>query len=465
LPQRTTAEKKEQSFTRRKAVAVQFDVQDKESCVKMLTVDVSAEELGQKFSETLREVRRIAQIPGFRPGRAPVELLRKKFGSHIVTQVFEDLVKDAVDQAMKEHDWVLAGPVKLENEKETGVPEEGKDFHFTLLVEISPQIELPEYTGIELKAMPTDPTEEEIDNAVQELREQSARFEDIEGRPVQSGDMVVVSYTSARPDGSSFEELTGGVGRLATAKDLWVSIEENSPELVPGMKAKLEGMQIGDKAELNVTFPEDFPIESMRGLEAVYEITVVGIKEKKLPEVNDEWAETLRMSSVQALRDAIASEMMIRKENEREQRLKEQALNFLLEKSVFEIPPSVLEDETRIAVYDLIDRSRRQGADDDFIREKKDDLVKAATQNAVFRARRQYILGEIAKRENIDLDQDELEQFVSDLAAQEKTPVRKLYQKMSQDGRIERVREYLLSQKALEFVLSNASVSEEMPSD
>ena len=438
-----------------------FDVQDQGSCVKRLQVDVPAEELGVKFTETVREIKKVAQVPGFRPGRAPEQMLRKRYLSEIASQVFEELVKDAVTEVLKENEWDLAAQVKLENEKEATVPEEGKDYQFVLLLEVHPEVNLPEYKGVELKTFPSDPTDEEIDGAISELREQSARFHDIEGRAVQDGDMVVVSYQATAADGTSLEELTGGVGRLAQANDLWVPVDEQAPELIPGLKTALKGLAIGEQTKVDVTFPEEFPVESMRGVAAVYDVTVVGIKEKRLPELNDEWAETLRMSSVQGLRDAVASDLMIRKENARESHLYEQAVKYLVDNSVFEIPPAVLADETRIAVYDLIDRTRKRGADDEFIREKQDELVQAATQRAIQQARRQYVLSEVASREGIELATDEVDDFVRELAAQEKTPFRKFYQKMVQDGRLDRVKEFLLTQKALEFVVSNANVIED----
>lgn len=422
-------------------------------CRKQLHVEVPAEAVSKEFGEIVDMYAGAVRLPGFRPGRAPRDMVKRRFLKDIQDEVKQRLVPRGYQEAVKQEklDAVTVLEVK-ENDLAEGQP-----FSFTILLDVAPDFELPAYKGLALKSELKDVTDKDIDDVITNIREQNAKYQDVSGRAVRAGDMVQVDFEGTC-EGKPFREISEKAASLGQAKDFWV-IADEANEFLPGFAAGLAGANIGEKRDVAVTFAEDFTEPSVAGKKALYAVAVKAIREKALPDLDEAFFTSMGAENEAALRERIRTDMTgMRKSNERA-RLEAEILRTLVQGVKFDVPQSVLADETQHAVYDLVRSNTSRGVAKEEIEANKERLIGVATQTAEERLKSRYILRKIAAAENIAATEVEINQRIAELARSHRTTPDKLEAELEKNNQIGRVADEVRLLKTMNWLYDNAAIA------
>ena len=420
-------------------------------CRKKLRIEVAATRVAGVRAEILQEFRKVAAIPGFRPGKAPQPMVEKRYASEIDQEVQQRIIPDAYREAVKEQNLRAVGQPQVESVDS----QPGKPFIFTAAVDTAPEFKLPDYKGIAVKKTEVPVTDADVDKTVDGLRDQQSDFVDVTGRAVQTGDFAIVNYSSVA-EGKPIGELAPDAKTLGEHKDFWLLI--NSDSFLPGFCDQLLGAQVGEKKQVLVTFPEDFAVKPLASKKATYFVDITGLKEKKLPEVNDEFAKKVGVDTLDKLKAEIRKGLVAERESQAGAEVRKQIVDHLLGKVEFDLPESLVAEETRSIVYDLVRENTQRGVGKDVLESKKDEIFGYASQGAKERVRTSFILDAIAQAEKITVTEPEMEQRLAAMATRYRMPVEKLKAQLDERGGLGEVEEQILVAKTLDFLVTNAKV-------
>lgn len=434
---------------------VNVTVENLAPCKKMLRVEVEIEAVERAFEATEREFQKQARLPGFRPGKAPRHLILKSFGPQLNDEVRRKLVSESFRDAVREQELHLIGQPNLEV-VQFG---RGQALQYSATVETAPDIELPEYKGLPVRREVRVVTPEDVENALEVLRQQQATYQDV-ARPVQSEDYVVVHYRGTC-DGQPITEIAPTARGLTEKKDFWLHVTEGS--FIPGFTEQLIGAQAGEKRTVTVQFPSDFVASQLSGRTGVYEVEVVQVKEKHLPEMNDELAKGYGAESVDRLREGVRHDL----ENELNLKLKrdtrDQLIREMLNRVTCELPPSVVEQETKNVVYDIVRENQQRGVAREAIDQQKDQIFAAATHSAKERIKASFIFGRIAQKEGISATEQEIVQRIIALAEQSEIKPEVLVKQLRERDGMAEIENQIVTQKVLDFLEQHARFEEVLP--
>ncbi|MBI5393814.1 MAG: trigger factor [Verrucomicrobia bacterium] len=423
-------------------------------CRRLLKIEVPTADVDKEFGLVAQEYTRYARLPGFRPGRAPRPLVEKRFTAEIEQEVQKSLIPKAYREA-----------IRMQSLQPVGLPEikdvqfgRGQPLAFTAELETAPDFALPDYKGIAVTKMPVTVTDEDVDKAVQALAAQRAELVDATGRGLAMEDFAVVNF-SAVSDGKPLAELAPAAKALAERKDLLLMI---SPEaFVPGFCEQLVGAMIGEKRQVLVDFPADFQVAEIAGKKATYFVEVTGIKERKLPPMDDALAASFGKDLTLAkLKDAIRADIQRERERAAGTDAKNQVVEFLLSRTTFDLPPAMLANETRHVIQDVVRENTMRGIAKEALVEKKDEIFQFASKNAADRLKASFILGRIASLEKVEVQQQEIEFRILQLAQRYEIQPAKLRKQLEERGGLDEIHEELLVAKTLEFLVSTATVTQ-----
>lgn len=430
-------------------------VQNLAPCKKLLRVDVDAQTVDATIDETTKDYMKHARLPGFRPGKAPRHLIVKSFAAQIDDDVRRKLISENFRKAVTEQKLSIVGAPDIE-EIQFG---RGQVLQFAATVETAPEFELPEYKGLPVKKPLATVTEEDIERAMNVLREQRAVYNDVQ-REVRDGDFVVVHYTGTC-EGKPITDIAPTARGLTEKKDFWLHVTKDS--FIPGFTEQLIGAKAGDQRTVNVDFPADFVAAQLSGKKGVYEVTVVQVKEKALPELTDEFAKSYGAESLGVLRQGVQSDLQKELSQKIKRGVREQLMKELLGRVTFDLPESVVVNETRNVVYDVVRENQQRGVTREMIDRQKDQIFSYANSSAKDRVKAAFVLGRIAQQEGIKAEPDEITQRVLYLAQQTQTKPEKLVKELQERNGFGEIQEQILSSKVLEFLELQAKIEEVLP--
>lgn len=421
-------------------------------CKVLLKVEVEAAAVDKAFESVTQGYQRQARLTGFRPGKAPAYLVQRTFGNEIEQEVRRQLFSENYREALKEKQVQPLGQPDVE-EIQFG---RGQSFQFAVRVETEPAFELPDYKGIPVEVEVRQVTPEDVENALQVLREQRGEFVDV-ARAVGAGDFVVVNYQGTC-EGKPITDFAPTAKGLTSQTNFWMKI---SPEhFIPGFTDQLLGANAGDKRTVQVTFPADFVLKEVAGKQGSFEVEVVQVKERKLPEANEEFAKQFGVATVDALREGIKGDLENELKHKRITAIRNQLIKALLGKIGFELPESIVANETRNVVRDIVQENQRRGVDMDSIQGHKDEIFAAAMTSAKDRVRAAIILNRIAEKEGIKVAEQEVLQRIALIASQRQEKPEKVLREFQQGGQINAIVEQLLTGKVLDFLQLQALITE-----
>ncbi len=384
-----------------------LQVETLEKNMAKLTIEVSAEEVESALQRAYQKQKSKISIPGFRKGKVPRQMVEKMYGVGVFYEdAANDMIPAAYEKAASESELEIVSQPKIEVVQ----IEKGKEFIFTAEVAVKPEVELGEYKGVEVPKTETEVTEEDIMAEINKEREQNSRIITVDDRAVEDGDMTVIDFEGF-VDGEAFE---GGKG-----EDYPLTIGSHS--FIDTFEEQLIGKNIGEETEVNVTFPEEYHAEELKGKPALFKVTVKEIKKKELPELDDDFVEDVsEFSTVAEYKDSIKNKIEERKAKEAKAAKEDAAIEKIIENAKMEIPEPMIEPQVRQMAEDFSRRLSQQGLSVEqyfqYTGLTAEMLLDQMKPQALKRIQSRLVLEAIAKAEAIQVSEEELEKEIQDMA-------------------------------------------------
>ena len=423
-------------------------------CKKLVRVEVDAKAVDEAFAAVTKDFQKQASLPGFRPGKAPRELVAKKYEADIKAEAKRKLISDAYRKAVDEKKIAVVGYPDIE-EIQFG---RGQALQFAATIETAPEFQIPDYKGLRVKREAKSVAEADVERAVELLRRQHTKFETV-AREAHPGDIAVVNYTGTC-DGKPITDTAPTAKGLTEQKNFWVDI---GPEaFLPGFAEQLTGARAGDRRAVSVDFPADFVTKELAGKKGVFEIEVVEIKEKILPPVDDALARLYGAENLEKLRAGVRRDLENELNYSQARAIRTQVIRGLLERVNFDLPESAVAQETRNAVYDIVRQNTKRGATREMIEQQKEQIYSAATYNAKERVKLSFLIQRIADKEELKVSEEEILKRAQSLAALYQIPLEKFLKDLQKRNGVPELYEQILHEKALDL-LEKSAVIEDVP--
>ena len=425
-------------------------------CKKLMRVEVDAQKVDETFEAVMKDFRREANLPGFRPGKAPKEMVLRKYDKDIQEETKRKLISEAYRKAIEEQKLDVLGRPDIEEIQFS----RGQPLQFAATIETAPEFELPEYKGLPVKREIQNVTDADVERALNLLREQRVSFTKVE-RPVQSGDIAVVNYTGTC-EGKPITEFAPTAKGLTEQKNFWVEITPHS--FIPGFGDQLIGAKAGDKRTVAVDFPADFVTPQVAGKKGSYEVEVIEVKEKVLPVLDDALAKTYGAENLEKLQAGVRKDLENELKFKQDRTVRNELIGALLNRVTFDLPETAVAQETRNVVYDLVQENTKRGVPREAIEKQKEQIFSAATRNAKDRVKVQFLLQKIAEKEDIKVSQEEIAHRVHHLAGMYQMPADKFLKDLQKRNGLIEIYDQIMNEKVVEFLQQNAKIEDVPPS-
>ena len=421
-------------------------VEKLEKSMAKLTIEVSAEELEKALQKAFLKNKDKISIPGFRKGKVPRQMVEKMYGPEIFYEdAANELIPEAYEQAVEEcgEDIVSSPTIDVTQIKK------GEPFIFTAEVALKPPVKLGKYKGVKVEKADTEVTDEEVDAQINKERENNARNIDVTDRAVKDGDMTVLDFEGF-VDGTAFE---GGKGEN-------YPLTIGSGAFIPGFEEQLIGAEIGKEVEVNVTFPEDYQAEELKGKAAVFKCTIKEIKEKELPELDDEFAsEVSEFDTLEEYKADVKAKLTEEKVKEAKNAKETAVIEAIVNDSEMEIPEAMLTTQQRQMVDEFAQRIQMQGLSLDqyfqFTGSSYDKMIEQVKPQAEKRIKSRLVLEEIVKAENIEASEEDFEEEIKVMAEAYQMEADKV-KEMLPEKSVSQIKADIAVRKAAEFAVENA---------
>lgn len=418
-------------------------------CRKKLSIEVPVEDVRQAYEQVATGIARHARIPGFRPGRAPRDMVLRRYEKNILEELRDQLVPRAYHEALKKEGL---NPVAIVGLDEPTVKTDAP-LAFSAVLDIPPEFDLPAYQGLKARVEPKAVEETQVDELVESIRARMAKYEDVTGRPAGDTDLVQVDF-EGQIDGKSVDEVVPAAKGLGKASGFWVSI--GPAGIMPGFAEALKGAAVGDVREVKSTFDADFSVKEMAGKTVDYRVTVKAIRGRILPEMNEEFFKHVGAADAGDLRKRIRDDLAEAARTAAERETRDKIAQALLAATTMELPASVVERETEQIIYDLVRRNVRQGISEQMIAEQKQKIFDNANGAAVERVKMDYLLHRIAEKEGIDVTDEEVQARLAAIAARQNSTPEALRATLTKNGKLDDVRENLKLEKTMDYLATQA---------
>ena len=411
-----------------------------------LVIEASAEEFEAGLNAAYNKNKNKISVPGFRKGKAPRKMIEQLYGSQIF---FEDaaneIIPDAYADAAKESGLDIVSQPKVSIEQ----LEAGKPFIFAAEVAVRPEVELGEYKGVEVTKADAEVTDADVEEELKKVQDQNSRTVSVEDRAVKDGDMTVIDFEGFI-DGEAFE---GGKGEN-------YPLTIGSHSFIDTFEEQMIGMNIGEEKELNVTFPEDYHAENLKGKPATFKVTVKEIKEKQLPELDDDFAQDVSdFDTLAEYKDDLKKKIAERKESEAKAKKESEAIEKVVEAAKMDIPQAMIDTQVNRMLEDFAMRLQQQGLSVEqyfqYTGMTADKIMEEMKPEAVKRIKNSLVLEAVAKAENIEVSEEEFEAELQKMADMYKMEIEKINEFM-QDAEAKQMKDDIAIQKAVELIVSSA---------
>jgi len=411
-------------------------------CRKNLTGEISAEEVEKELEKIAREYSRTAKIPGFRPGKTPVGIIRRRFEKEIQDEASQRIMDRVWQEAIDANNLKpLTRPEIKEFENKPGVP-----MKFMFSFEELPQFEVSDYKGVDIKQASAEVKEEDIVRTIDQIREQYAQFIPVEGEAKDG------HYLLADIDG-----LTEGESTPFHDQDVTLIVGHS--QSVAEFSDNLRGVKVNDNRSFEVSYPDDYQSKGIAGKKVAYTVTVKEVKERQLPELNDDFAKDVGFDNIDAFRAKIHEDLVTQAGNIAEKKAREELLDAIIERQPIDVPDCLVTEELGEYTRRLVDNMARQGFDvkqtAGFDWKKIYEEQRPHAQQSV---RRMIFLDAIAKQENLEVTEDDISAELDKLAVQSRKSAESWRAELEKNNRMDEMKQGLLQDKALDFIYRNANI-------
>ncbi len=404
----------------------------------------------EKFEEAMKKVytktAKYFNIPGFRKGKAPMQLVERQYGSEIFYEdAFNELVPEVYDAAIKENNVEAVSKPNIDITQ----MEKGKDLIFTATVQTKPEVKLGKYKGIEIKKIEYNVSEEDINHEIGHMQEKNSRLVSVDDRPVENGDITVIDFEGS-VDGVPFE------GGKAEGHEL----EIGSNTFIPGFEDQIIGMKVDEERDIKVKFPDEYFSKDLAGKDAIFKIKLHEIKKKELPKLDDEFAKDVsEFDTLEELKNSIKEKIDVENKNKEKYETEEEAIKTVCENTEIDIPSGMIEVEIDNMIKDIEGRLSYQGlkleqylqmvgkTEEDMRREFEDQAKKSVKSRLVLEA--------VVKAEKLEASEEEVGEKIKEMAKQYNRPEDEL---LANEQLRSYIAESMKTEKAIEFIVKNAKI-------
>ena len=422
-------------------------VEKLEGGMAKLTIEVSAEEFKKAIETAYNKNKKKIQMPGFRAGKVPRNMIEKMYGKGVFYEdAANEIIPGAYEKAFNECEEEIVSTPEIDVVQ----AEEGKPFIFTAEVALKPEVTLGKYKDIEIDKIEVEVNEEEINETIERERKNSARTITVDDRPVKDEDIVTIDFEGFVDD-VAFD---GGKG-----EDFDLTIGSHS--FIDTFEEQLIGKNIGDDVEVNVTFPETYHVDDLKGKPALFKVKIKGIKENELPELDDDFAsEVSEYDTFEEYKKSVEDHLKEKKADEAKTKKEDAVIAAIIEDAKMDIPEAMLKTEQRSIVRDFSERLQMQGMNIDqyymYTGTNEEQMMEQVKEQAERRIKTRLVCEAVVDAEKIEVSEEELDAELKKLADQYGLELDKVKNEFMDEERIKEFKKDIAIQKAITFVTESA---------
>jgi len=416
---------------------------DLSECKKNLHIEIPQDVVDAEITHIAQELARRARVPGFRPGKAPIGVVKTRFRDEIVSEMMQHLMPKYFGDAIDERKLEIVQAPHFESVDYNS----GKPLRFRAVFEVYPKLNITNYEGIPVQEVSTKIDDKEVEASLKKLQEDMAELAPVEeGRPVQEGDFAEISYTGTIENSDeppiSGEKAVAEIGGRTTVKEF----NEN-----------LIGAKVDEERTFKVTYRPDYPTAKLAGKTVEYKVRIEGLKTKEIPEINDEFAQRFgEYKTLDELKTKLREDLEKHKREQAQEQMREKLLEWLEDNNEFELPQSLIERQLQTRVQRLVRDLSRQGINPQRLDVDWGKIREDQQQQAMRDVKGSLILEHVAEKENITVSDEEIEVEMEKIAAETNRPTEKVKEVLSRDSGLERLRAQIRNKKTLDLLQSKA---------
>jgi len=413
------------------------------TCRRELELEIPAEDVSKATERVAKEIARVARVPGFRPGKAPVSLIKRRFADDIKGEVLQSLVPEKVEKAVAEQ---RLSPVSQPQVDKLDF-NEGQPLKFRAIFEVLPEFDLGKYKGLDIEMPAMEVTDDNVNKALEETRERAAAFAPVEGRAVENNDFVQLKLAGA-PEGGGDPIQADNVMCHVGAEETMQPFNEN-----------LLGAIVGDHKTFDVDYPADYPDAKLAGKKFHYDADVTAIKVKKLPELNDDFAKDVSdATTLDELKKKVRESLEHEREHRRKDLQREKIIFELVKGHDFPVPESLVEHQKDVRLERVVRSLAQQGVDPRAVNLDWVSLRQRQEDRAKDDVKAELIIDRIASTENIDVTEEDVRRELEHLGSHSNESVDAIRARLTKQGALDRMKAKLRSDKTLDWLAENANV-------
>lgn len=417
------------------------------TCKREIELEIPAENVQKATEKVAREIARVARVPGFRPGKAPLTLIRRRFADDIQGEVVQSLVPEYLEKALDEKKLVPVTRPEVDHVHF----KDGEPLKFRAAFEVLPEFELGDYKNLEVQVEAAEVGDTQVDKAIEELRDRNATFVPVEGRAAKDGDFALIKLMGTPVGG----------GDPVQADNIMCHI--GAEETLESFTENLRGAQPGETKKFEARYPDDYPDPKLAGKTYSYSVEVQGLKEKKLPELNDEFAKDTAgeeggVTTIAELRQKVREKLDAAKEQQHEAQAREKILDLLVKRHDFPVPQALVEHQMDVRLERVVRSLAAQGVDPRAVNVDWVSMRKRQHDRAVDDVKAELLIDRIATAEKIEATDEDLEKEIAALAGHSGESAEAVRARLTKQGALDRIKSKLCSDKTIEWLYRNARI-------
>jgi trigger factor len=424
------------------------------TCRREIELEIPADRVAKVSEKVARDIVRIARIPGFRPGKAPITLVRRRFADDIQGEVVQSLVPEFLEKALDEKKLVPVTRPEVDKVEF----KEGEPLKFRAIFEVLPEFELGDYKNLPVQVDEIEAGDAQVDKTIEEMRERAATFVPVEGRAAQDGDSVLIKLKGTPTAG----------GDPVEAENILVPV--GAEETLASFTENLRGANVGETKKFEARYPDDYPDRKLAGKTYDFSVDVEGIKEKRLPELNDDFVKeaaggNAEVTTLEELRKRIRENLEASKEHQQASQARDKILEQLVQKHDFPVPEALVEGQMDTRLERMVRTLAAQGVDPRGMNLDWAALRRQQRDRAVTDVKAELILDRIATAEKIDANEEDVEKEIAHLAEHDGESATALRARLTKQGALDTMKSKLRSNKTIDWLYSSARIEKTAKSE
>jgi trigger factor len=417
------------------------------TCKREVELEIPAENVQKAAEKVARDIARVARVPGFRPGKAPITLIRRRFADDIQGEVVQSLVPEYLEKALDEKKMT---PVTRPEVDQVHF-KEGEPLKFRAIFEVLPEFELGDYKNLQVSVDEIEIGDEQVEKTLEEMRERGASYVPVEGRPAKDGDYALLKLVGT-PEGG---------GEPVQADNILCHL--GGEETVASFTENLRGANLGETRQFETRYPDDYPDQKLAGKTYNYSVDVQGIKEKTLPELNDEFAKDAAgeqggITTLDELRRKIRENLDAAREHEQTSQGREKILEQLVKQHDFPVPEALIEGQMDVRLERVVRSLAAQGVDPRAVNVDWVSLRRKQRESAIDDVKAELLLDRIATAENIEATGEDVDKEFATLAERSGESATTLRARLTKQGALDRMKSKLRSDKVIEWLYRTSRI-------